>query len=69
MGFIFRNAFSRIDKDDDFVEITWTNIVGYAKSFRLTWDSQNWNSKSTKDNREKKMQAVGKYHELEMIHG
>jgi hypothetical protein len=69
VGFILRSAFSRIEKDDDLAKIIQMNKVGYAKPFRLVWDVRNWNSKSTKGKREKEMQVVCKYHELEMIHG
>jgi hypothetical protein len=45
------------------------NKVDYAKPLRLAWDAQNWNSKSTKNKKKKKMQVVCKYYESKMIHG
>jgi hypothetical protein len=38
VGFIPHNAFSRIEKDDDLVEIIQMGKVGYAKPLRLAWD-------------------------------
>jgi hypothetical protein len=48
-----RSAFSWIEKDDELAKIMWTNKIDYAKPFRLTWDVQNCDSKSTKSKRKK----------------
>jgi hypothetical protein len=69
VGFISCNAFSQIEKDDDIVETILVNKVGYTKFLKPTWDAYNWNSKFTNIKKEKEMQAMCKYHELEMIHG
>jgi hypothetical protein len=68
VGFILCNAFLQIEKDDDFVETILVSKFGYTKFLKLTWDAFDWNSKFTNNKKEKEMQAVCKYHELEMIH-
>jgi hypothetical protein len=68
-GFILCNSFSQIEKDDDLVETILVSEVAYTSFFKLTWDAWNWNSKFTNSKEKKEMQAMCKYHELEMIRG
>jgi hypothetical protein len=63
VGFISCNAFSWIEKDDDLAKINMGEKIDYAKPLKLTWDVRNCDSKSTKGERKKEMQAVCQYHE------
>jgi hypothetical protein len=42
------NAFSWIEKDNDLAKIIWANKIDFAKPLKITWDVQNYDSKSTK---------------------
>jgi hypothetical protein len=63
-GFNPHNVFSRIEKDDDLIEVIWVNKFVYEKPFKVAWDVWNWRSKSNKGNQEKNMQMI-----CNMIHG
>jgi len=51
VGFIPRNVFSWIEKDDDLAKTISIsmNKVGYAKPLKLAWDAHNWNLESTQE--------------------
>jgi hypothetical protein len=69
VGFIPQSAWARFEKDKNLVEIIRASRVAYAKPLKLAWGAWNWTLESNKRNQVKKMDAISKYHNSEIIHG
>jgi hypothetical protein len=69
VGFIPQSAWARLEKDKNLVETIRASKVAYAKPLKLAWGAQNWTLESNKRNRVKKMDAISKYLDFEIIHG
>jgi len=69
MKFIPQSAWASLEKDENLVETIWASRITYAKPLKVTWGARNWTLKSNKHNQVKEMDAISKYHDLEMIHG
>ncbi len=69
VGFIPQSAWVHIENDEIFVETIRANKIIYAKPLKVTWGVQHWTLKSNKHNWAKKMDAISKYYDSEIIHG
>ncbi len=69
VGFIPQNAWAHLEKDENLVETIQASRITYAKPLKLAWGTQNWTLESNKRNQVKKMDAISKYHNFEIIHG
>jgi hypothetical protein len=69
VGFIPQSAWVHLEKDKNLIEIIWASKVVYAKHLKVAWGAQNWTLEPNKQNRVKKMDAISKYHNFEIIHG
>jgi hypothetical protein len=67
--FIPQSAWACLEKDENLVETIWASRVAYVKPLKVAWGARNWTLESNKCNRVKKMDAICKYHDFEIIHG
>jgi len=69
MGSVFRDATSRMEKDEDLQGMIQSTRYVYARQFKTAWDVKNWDRKSNKTSRTKQLVDVLDFHESRMIHG
>jgi hypothetical protein len=48
--FIPQNAWARVEKDENLVEIIRASKVAYAKPLKIAWGARNWTLASNKHN-------------------
>jgi hypothetical protein len=41
VGFVPQNAWTRLEKDDNLVEVIRTSKMSYAKALKIAWDALN----------------------------
>jgi hypothetical protein len=69
LGLIPQSAWAQLEEDGNLVEVIRTSRVIYAKPLKVAWGTRHWTLKSKKRNQTKKMDAISKYHDFEIIHG
>ncbi len=66
---VFRDATSRMEKDEDLQMIIRSTRYVYARQLKMAWDVKNWDRKFNKTSQTKQLADVLNFDESRMIHG